>query len=107
MDCQDQSDELGCNYTTVNNEKEANKYTVGCYPSDIRCEGSSMCVRPWRVCDFSRDCPGEEDEKVNNTLKNKIEFCDYEAKFYSGVVGVRSCVTVWFVGLFVWLVLNI
>ena len=64
-------------------------------------------MRPWRVCDFSRDCPGEEDEKVNNTLKNKIEFCDYEANFYSGVVGVRSSVSVWFVGFLVGLVLNI
>ena len=66
VDCQDLTDELGCEYPTNRPEAEKDKYTFGCYANDYKCppyESSQRCIRESRLCDYSIDCTINYDKE--------------------------------------------
>ncbi|XP_026686698.1 sortilin-related receptor [Diaphorina citri] len=83
-DCEDNSDEEGCegiinDNTPKNRSQSTAKPEKGCGKFEFRCD-SGKCITEASVCDGLKDCEGGEDEKFSCNLRPQCTHDQFECR---------------------------
>ncbi|KAL1446936.1 hypothetical protein WDU94_000564, partial [Cyamophila willieti] len=83
-DCEDKSDEDGCEGKINTNDRNRTVSTVdptsfGCGKFEFRCD-SGRCIKEASVCDGYKDCEGGEDEKFSCNLRPQCTHDQFECR---------------------------
>uniref|UniRef100_A0A8D9B9P9 Sortilin-related receptor n=1 Tax=Cacopsylla melanoneura TaxID=428564 RepID=A0A8D9B9P9_9HEMI len=83
-DCEDKSDEDGCEGIDSTNDRNRTTPTIdptsfGCGKFEFRCD-SGRCIKEASVCDGYKDCDGGEDEKFSCNLRPQCTTDQFECR---------------------------